>query len=904
LIDTDFEYGPQPTKWETITLQNNRPTAYYIQQSPLTVTSITGQGSAGAPLTITGTFVVPAGSIIFIQNSLDAAVNGWGFTASGGTNTMTVVTNPSSGSSAQKYNAAGTYVYLGYFYNNSGFRLGTTSAFTALGGASIQATTATPHGLNVNSTIFIVGTTSTGTSINGAQIVSQLAGTNSFIFQNVNGSTTGATITNTVGQTNLFARSSGFVESRPFDGGVAFSASTAGVGQQLMRQTRRYFRYQSGKGIQFSTGTSLAPTLFVTGMSVSGTTVTVNTRFAHNLALGSSVRVSNCVPGAINGTYPVSAINSQTQFQYLIGTNLGSVTATGNPMRVSPINWYGASNRAGMFDQQNGMYFEYDGQQLYAVYRNSVSQVNGTVTVINGDATVSGSGTQFGVELIPGDFIVIRGQTYRIVSIASNTTLTISPEYRGPTITAPSYALISKTVDLRIPQSQWNIDKCNGTGPSGYNFDVTRMQMLYMDYSWYGAGIIRWGVRATNGQIIYCHQQQNNNIQFEAFLRSGNLPAHYECNGIVGYTTLDYPPNAQIFYGSFGISQTLALTPESTTITVGGGQGSFFNASGGVAQFATFPQGEFFYYSRRDGDRLLGCVRGIGGTTPRAYAANSTFIYPNSLNLVNADQFNPRGGSLNLTNPNGSTTEFFTYAGIYKNIVYGFSNSNSINMPSSGLVGVEFASTDTAPALSHWGSSVIMDGLFNDDKSLIFNYGMTTPVTTTSTSPIVLMAIRVAPAVDNGTTGLLGVKETINRMQLELNTLGLFTTGTGYLINLVLNGFASGAFSGSFIAPVQQVNGVTSSLSQIALNTNAITINGGESVYAAYSNTSGSSTIDLTGVRDLGNSIIGGGITNTISTSQTGFYPDGPDVLYVVATPLTSTSSTILARINWKEAQA
>jgi hypothetical protein len=33
-------------------------------------------------------------------------------------------------------------------------------------------------------------------------------------------------------------------------------------------------------------------------------------------------------------------------------------------------------------------------------------------------------------------------------------------------------------------------------------------------------------------------------------------------------------------------------------------------------------------------------------------------------------------------------------------------------------------------------------------------------------------------------------------------------------------------------------------------------------------------------------------------------YPDGPDILYVVAIPLSATTATILARISWKEAQA
>jgi hypothetical protein len=234
----------------------------------------------------------------------------------------------------------------------------------------------------------------------------------------------------------------------------------------------------------------------------------------------------------------------------------------------------------------------------------------------------------------------------------------------------------------------------------------------------------------------------------------------------------------------------------------------------------------------------------------------------------------------------------------------GNASAQTFTYSATAPVSVTFVSPDSLPSLSHWGSSVIMDGGFDDDKSLIFNFGMTTAITTTTTSPIVLMAVRIAPSVDNNTVGLLGAKSIINRMQLTLDSLGFYTTGTGYLINLVLNGFASGAFSGSFSSPIQQANGITSSLAQIALNTNAVTVTGGESVYAGYTNPSGVTTFDLSNVRDLGNSILGGGTTNSIPTAQSGFYPDGPDILYVVAVPLTTTSSTIVARLGWKEAQA
>ena len=821
LIDTDFEYGQQPTKWESISLQNNRQSCYYIPQQPLTVTSITGSGTT---LTIAGTFTIAANSLIYVQNASDANANGWWFTAAGGTNTMTVVTTNSVGASNQ-YNAALTYVYLGYFYSACGFAVGANAITNS--GTTCTATTTNPHGLSAGSLIYVTGTSATTNAPNGAWVVATVPTANTFTFTVVNAPT--GTITNSANSTTIYARPAGYVESRSFDGGVAFSAGATVPNSQMIRQTRRYFRYQSGKGIQFSTGTSLCPSLIVSGITSSGTTATVTSRFAHNLAVGCTVVITGADQGAYNGTFTIATVPTPTTFTYTMTAAPGVSPATGQVFRVNPTNWYGSSNRIGFFDQQNGMFFEYDGQTLYAVWRNSTTQISGTVSVTQGSSAVTGTSTQFTTQLAPGNFIVIRGQSYRVVSIASDTSMFISPEYRGITIAG---ALVSKTIDVRVPRSQW-ADPLDGTGPSAYTLDLTKMQMFYIDYSWYGAGFMRWGLRTSKGQIAYVYQQTNNNLRYEAYMRSGNMAAHYESNGVTNYTFLTSTLAAATGAGgTINVADTSGFAPSGTVKIQAAGQT-------GVIEYIT-------------------------------YSAKTA----NTLTITARAQTGGQGSA-----------QTFTYS-------------------ASAPIQVEYATPDTVASLSHWGSSVIMDGRFDDDKSLIFNYGTTTAITTTSTTPIVIMAIRLAPSVDNGTTGLLGAKEIINRSQLQLTELGLYTTGTGYLINLILNGYASGAMSGSFVSPVQSASGITSSFAQIALNTNAVNVTGGESVAAAYTNATSQTTLDLSQVRDLGNSILGGGTSNTVPTSQAGFYPDGPDILYVVATPLTSTSSTILARLSWKEAQA
>ena len=892
LIDTDFEYGTQPTKWESISLQNNRQSTYYIQQQPLVVTSITGTTT----LTLTGTFVVAANTPIFIQNATDSYANGWWWTIAGGTNTMTCIptTAPAAG---EKFSATGTYVYAGYFYSNCGIALSSTTAFTTDGTATVLCTTTGAHGLQKDSLIYIRGTTSSGTTINGAFVVATVPTANTFTFVNTNGTVAASAITNVANNTTLYARPAGYVEPRTFDGGVAFTAGGGAPNQQLIRQTRRYFRYQSGKGIQFSTGSSLKPALFVTSITGTGTTATVTTRYVHNMTVGSRIQVAGCNQGVYNGTFTIASIINPTSFTYTTVNSIGTTPATGL-IRISPLSWYGSSNRVGMFDQQNGFFFEFNGQTLYAVLRNSINQINGTVAVTNGSNIVTGTGSAFSSQLLIGDYIVIRGQSYKVLTITSDTVLQVSPEYRGTTI---SGALVSRTIDFKIPQSSW-YDRADGTGPSGYNIDLTRMQMWYIDYSWYGAGVVRFGFRGSKGQITYVTQIQNNNVQFEAYMRSGNMAAHYESNGQSPITQLSASLSAG---GTTTLSAALAVDAVTVPIT----STTNFN-SAGVAVIGT----EYIYYTGISGSSLIGCTRGYGGTAAKSYASGTT-IGPSSIDIDNGAGFAPSGSVKVQASGASGAIEYIAYAGNDGSFLYGLTRgqtggaaATAFTYSATAPVAVEFASPDTVPSLSHWGSSVIMDGTFNDDKSLIFNYGISVPVTlqTTVTQVCPLLAIRIAPAVDNGQIGLLGQREIINRMQLQLVELGVVTSGTT-LITLVLNGYVSGGTWGAWTSPVSQgVDAVISSLAQVSVNTLTTgTLKGGESVAAFYTNTSGQTVLDLSQVRDIGNSILGGGTSSNVSTSPANVYPDGPDVLYVCATNVVSAATpSVYTRLSWKEAQA
>jgi len=79
----------------------------------------------------------------------------------------------------------------------------------------------------------------------------------------------------------------------------------------------------------------------------------------------------------------------------------------------------------------------------------------------------------------------------------------------------------------RVPQSQWNIDPCDGTGPSGFNIDTSKTQLIYIDFQWLGVGRVRVGF-VHNGAIILAHEYYHSNVLDEVYLSNPNLPVRCE----------------------------------------------------------------------------------------------------------------------------------------------------------------------------------------------------------------------------------------------------------------------------------------------------------------------------------------------------------------------------------------
>jgi len=130
-------------------------------------------------------------------------------------------------------------------------------------------------------------------------------------------------------------------------------------------------------------------------------------------------------------------------------------------------------------------------------------------------------------------------------------------------------------VDTVFPCEAWN-----GNHQIRDALDWTKVQMIWMEYAWYGAGALRWGV-VINGEPWVLHQvgtgngTVNGTAQVKPWSRTGNLPVRYEQrdNGSSGASIMthygvsvlieggiDKQRGFTYSYGNYAASQQRSLT--------------------------------------------------------------------------------------------------------------------------------------------------------------------------------------------------------------------------------------------------------------------------------------------------------------------------------------------------------
>jgi hypothetical protein len=99
--------------------------------------------------------------------------------------------------------------------------------------------------------------------------------------------------------------------------------------------------------------------------------------------------------------------------------------------------------------------------------------------------------------------------------------------------TTISVGLRNNNTNTTIEQSNWNIDKMDGTGMSGITLNFQKAQLFVIDFEWLSVGRIRFGFYIF-GKINYCHQITNLNELINPYMLSPNLPTRYEIISTTG----------------------------------------------------------------------------------------------------------------------------------------------------------------------------------------------------------------------------------------------------------------------------------------------------------------------------------------------------------------------------------
>lgn len=78
-----------------------------------------------------------------------------------------------------------------------------------------------------------------------------------------------------------------------------------------------------------------------------------------------------------------------------------------------------------------------------------------------------------------------------------------------------------------VNQADWNVDKMDGLGPSGLTLDISKQQILVIQYQWLGSGQVIFSF-SINGMTYPFHKFNHANILSGLYSKTGTLPVQAE----------------------------------------------------------------------------------------------------------------------------------------------------------------------------------------------------------------------------------------------------------------------------------------------------------------------------------------------------------------------------------------
>lgn len=174
-----------------------------------------------------------------------------------------------------------------------------------------------------------------------------------------------------------------------------------------------------------------------------------------------------------------------------------------------------------------------------------------------------------------GDTATRQGDTLSLVFTASGTTtyVTVGTADAAGGVTTIFDNISVAAVDNVVAQASWNIGPMlDGTGPSGVTLDLTKAQILVIDFQYLGTGRCRMGFDI-DGMVYYCHEFDWANTGTGVYMgQGGSLPVRAEVDNTAtaaGTVTLDWHCSAIMSEG--GADAPTGLTFAANNAVAGSG---------------------------------------------------------------------------------------------------------------------------------------------------------------------------------------------------------------------------------------------------------------------------------------------------------------------------------------------
>jgi hypothetical protein len=113
-------------------------------------------------------------------------------------------------------------------------------------------------------------------------------------------------------------------------------------------------------------------------------------------------------------------------------------------------------------------------------------------------------------------------------------------------------------VDTRVSQADWNGDRLDGTGDSGFTLDLTKAQILWQDFEWLGVGAVRCGF-VIDGKLVTCHTFLNANSLTSVYMTTAILPLRYEITNTGASTSATFKQICSSVISEGGYEKKVAL---------------------------------------------------------------------------------------------------------------------------------------------------------------------------------------------------------------------------------------------------------------------------------------------------------------------------------------------------------